>query len=79
MVDAKKTPIHIKTTNDKEYVLSNYLYVIFVKNLSEQKCLLHIVTHKPDPRVTSSGSQKIVVVKKGQYIKLNRRDSIKNP
>ena len=70
-VDAKKTHIDIKTTNDQKYVLSKYLYVIFVKNLSEQECLLHIVIHGPDPPATISSSQKIVV-KKGQYIKLKQ-------
>ena len=70
-VDAKKTRINIKTADDQVYILTNYLYVIFVKNLSEQECLLGIVIDKPDPQVTSSSSQKIVV-KKGQYIKLKQ-------
>ena len=71
LVDAKKTRINIKTADDQVYIFTNYLYVIFVKNLNEQECLLHIVIDKPDPEVTSSSSQKIVV-KKGQYIKLKQ-------
>ena len=70
-VDAKKTHIDIKTTNGQDYVLSNYLYVIFVKNLGEQECLLHIIIHGPDPPETISSSQKIVVTK-GQCIKLKQ-------
>ena len=71
LVDAKKTRINIKTTGDQVYTLTKYLYVIFVKNLSKQECLLDILIHTPDPPVTSSSSQKIVV-KKGQYIKLKQ-------
>ena len=70
-VDAKKTHINIKTTNDQVYILASDLYVIFVKNLTEKECLLHIVIHKPDSQATSGSSEKIIV-KKGQYIKLKQ-------
>lgn len=70
-VDAKKTRINLKTVDDQEYLLTKFLYTIFVENLSEQECLLHIVIDKPDPQVISSGSEKIVV-KKSQCIKLKQ-------
>ena len=71
LVDAKKTRINLKTVDDQEYLLTKFLYAIFVENLSEQECLLHIVIDKPDPQVISSDSEKIVV-KKSQCIKLKQ-------
>ena len=67
----KKTRINIKTVDGQEYTLTNYFYVIFVKNISKHVCLLDIVIHSPDPPETINSSEKIVV-KKGQYIKLKQ-------
>ena len=71
LLTQKKTRIIIKTSDDQVYILTNNLYVIFVENLNEQECLLHIIIDKPDPDETINSSEKIVV-KKGQYIKLKQ-------
>ena len=66
-IDAKKTRINIKTVDGQEYSLTNYFYVIFVKNISKHVCLLDIVIHSPDPPETINSSEKDCRKKRSVY------------
>ena len=73
-IEAKETRISIKSIDDQEYLLTEPLYVIGVKNLSRQQCQLLVVIKEPEPDIESiNRGGEYITVRKGQYIDLKHK------
>ena len=78
-----KESIKIKSIDNQEYLLTEPLYVVAVRNLNRKECELAIGVKKPELDLESvARNSQTIVVKKGQYIKLKQeyqyQQSLKN-
>ena len=73
LLEVGEESIKIKSTDNQEYLLTEPLYVIAVKNLNERECELSIGIKKAELDLKSvRRNSQMIVVKKGQYIKLKQ-------